>query len=224
MAKKESFKHPHLLICEGTDAKLFLIWLLKYLVDREEIRDDNFQADDFGGITELQVYLQALPRLPGFKDDTNTVRSITIIRDAETDANAASESVKTALRNCRFAVPNTPCEVASPSATDYRVNVAFALFPDFNKLTAGTLEDLCLGTLAGPNSGSVLGIADGAISSAVKKTVIFTREHKNRLHTYLSLTNEYVGLKIGESANAGAFDFSAENLKPLKDLLKNILL
>ncbi|MDR1070204.1 MAG: hypothetical protein LBL37_05430 [Gracilibacteraceae bacterium] len=47
----------------------------------------------------------------------------------------------------------------------------------------------------------------------------FSREHKNKLYTYLSLTDEYVGLKIGESARAEAFDFAANNLSPLKGLL-----
>ena len=47
----------------------------------------------------------------------------------------------------------------------------------------------------------------------------FKRLHKNRLHSYLSATNEYVGLKIGEATNAGAWDWNHEMMQNFKDLL-----
>jgi hypothetical protein len=96
------------------------------------------------------------------------------------------------------------------------------LFPAFDSSTNGTLEDLCLGALSSANKDTILNITDAAVSSASAQAGAFSREHKNKLHTYLSLTNEYVGLKIGESAKARAFDFSASNLKPLIALLEEI--
>jgi hypothetical protein len=216
-------EHPHLLLCEGADAKYFLIWLLQYLVDSEGEMPgyNNFQVDDYGGITELQNYLKLLPSRPGFADDTNTVKSITIIRDAETDASAAMQSVCNALRKCNFSVPPAPCKIAAPSDNHHNVNVAYALFPTFDSFTNGTLEDLCLDTLTSARKGTILNIANTAVSSAAQISAL-SREHKNQLHTYLSLTNEYVGLKIGESAKANAFDFSSGSFCPLKTLLKTI--
>jgi hypothetical protein len=183
-----------------------------------------FHVDDFGGINQLRGYLKLLPNRTGFADDSNTVKSITIIRDAEGSAAAAIQSVCGALGDSNFAVPASPCEIAIPSNGQHMVSVAYALFPAFNSASInGTLEDLCLSTLKHPSKDMILDIARNAVSSAVEQVCCeFSREHKNKLHTYLSLTNEYVGLKIGESAKANAFDFSTSSLEPLKDLLEKI--
>jgi hypothetical protein len=217
--------HPHLLLCEGVDAKYFLIWFLRHLIDLsgENSNYDDFQVDDYGGITELRSYLKLLPSRSGFADSTNTAKSITIIRDAENDASAASKSVSDALRDCNFAVPSEPCNISTPSNEQHKVNVAYTLFPAFNSVSiGGTLEDLCLNTLSHTNKDTLLKIADGAVSSVAVQVRAFSREHKNKLHMYLSLTDEYVGLKIGESAKAKAFDFSASNMAPLKELLDRV--
>jgi hypothetical protein len=220
-----TLKHPHLLLCEGLDAKYFLIWFLQHIMKDPVKRSiyNDFQVDEYGGIAQLRDYLKLLPQLPGFSDNTNTIKSITIIRDAETDARAASQSVRDALQHCKFAAPASPCEIAVPTNEAHKVNVAYALFPSFNCLHAdGTLEDLCLHMLLHTNKDAILEIADSAVSSTVAQVGVFSRKHKNRLYTYLSLTNAYVGLKIGESAKAQAFDFSAKNLEPLKKLLWEI--
>jgi hypothetical protein len=217
-------EYPHLLLCEGIDAQYFLIWLLQYLIDNsgENSRYNDFQVDDYGGIAELRSYLKLLPARSGFADSANTVKSITIIRDAETDVIATSQSVGDALRSCNFEVPAAPCTIAIPSDAHHNVSVAYALFPAFDSRANGTLEDLCLDTLSSTNKDTILNITVTAVSSASAQVSAFSREHKNKLHTYLSLTNEYVGLKIGESAKAKAFDFSASSLKPLITLFEEI--
>ncbi len=48
----------------------------------------------------------------------------------------------------------------------------------------------------------------------------FRTTHKNKLHTYFSSTDSFVGMKIGEAAKAQCFDFSHVNL----DFLKNAVI
>lgn len=48
----------------------------------------------------------------------------------------------------------------------------------------------------------------------------FTHRFKTRLHTCLAVSDKYVGMKIGEAAKAGAFDWSDERLTPLREFIQ----
>ena len=145
---------------------------------------------------------------------------LTLMRDAEADAASSEQSVRSLLRKHRFAVPESACCPCRPCGEERNVITGYALFPRFDKeAEEGTLEDLCLGTLAGEEAEIRLCIVDAAISQVRKKFGKLKWPHKSRLHTYLSLTDEFVTLKLGESAKAGAFDFQAPALEPLKTFL-----
>ena len=212
-------KCPHLIICEGFDACRYMIYFLQALI-KDDPRYEDFQVEDGKGINDLPTVIKMLPDLPRF----NTVKSITIIRDSENSPSGASQSIKSAFRNGDFAVPPAPCVVALPMENNHNVRTGYALFPALNSDKAtGTLEDLCLNTLADPNRDIKLSIVDDAVQASIEQIGALMRPHKNRLHTYLSLTNAFVGLKIGESAKANAFDFHCDEVKPLKMLLKAML-
>jgi hypothetical protein len=205
-----------LILCEGLDAKLFLIHYINYVFGEEQIA---FQVDDFGGITELKNYIKVLPNLSGFVK----TKSIVIIRDAESDAIGASQSICGALKRNGFAVPDEPCVITAPKNSQYKVKVAYALFPLFTSISKnGTLEDLCLEMLSHPKKDNILSISDYAVSSVTEQVGELRLKHKNRLHTYLSLTDVAVGLKIGESAKANMFDLEAKAMSPLRYLLESV--
>ena len=215
--KDNKIARPHLIICEGRDAQNYLIFFLKPLI-KDDKRYEDFQVLDAGGNDDLPQFIKTLSILSGF----SMVKSVTVVRDSERNSRGASESIQTLLKNNGFAAPSKPCEVVYPSGTKHDVKVGYALFPKFNSDNAnGTLEDLCLSTLnpTEDKEGKLLKAAD----NAVKQVGELQRPHKNRLHTYLSLTDKFVGLKIGESAKANAFDFSAAQVNPLKILLSQIL-
>lgn len=48
---------------------------------------------------------------------------------------------------------------------------------------------------------------------------ISTHEHKSRLHTYFSVNEKYISLKIGEAAKVGAFAWDHEKLDGLKNIM-----
>ena len=104
----------HLILCEGMDAYSFLINLLADIKLRE-LEFEEFHVYNFGGNSDLPVALKSLPLDANFKK----LKSVSIIRDAERDAQSAVQSVQGALRDTGFAVPKTPCCSAHDESAKY---------------------------------------------------------------------------------------------------------
>jgi hypothetical protein len=208
---------PHLILCEGADAYYFLIWFLDFFKQKDSTFN-LFRVYDYGGITELNQYLHTITKADGFK---NVVRSLCVIRDAETDADGACHSIKDSLKDCGFSVPDAPYSCTDDKGRVYpQISTGFILFPDCNeKPQNGTLEDLCLRILAKECSNNILADADGALEPYKK---YLPQLHKNRLHTYFSLTKEFVSLKIGEAARAKAFRWDRPEIESLKFFLRQM--
>jgi hypothetical protein len=201
---------PHLIICEGADAMHYLISILRHFIGEDD-RFENYQALDFGGISDLYSYLVNLQKLQGYEN----VKTITVIRDAEKDAQSALASIKGAFSNAGFVCADGVNKVSAEGTP----RTGYTLFPSCGEnLENGTLEDLCLRALSKDNSKDVLLKSDTAV-----KDFCFKRPHKNRLHAYFSLTDEYVGMKLGEAAGALAFDFNCPEIKSLRQFLSQML-
>ena len=217
--RDNSLTHPHLIVCEGLDAKLFLMYYLQSVIIHDN-RFEEFKIMEPGGNEDIKKFIKLLPKLPGFL----AVKSVTVIRDSERNSQGASQSIQTLFMNNRFAVPNRPCEVAYPKGSEHSVKVGYALFPEFNsESTDGTLEDLCMKTLNHPDKDSILCIVDHALETYEEQIGILRRLHKNRLHTFLSLTDRFVGKRIGESAQANAFDYTSGDFELLTIMLAQML-
>lgn len=207
----------HLIICEGADEKNFLIpYLNSEALSDVPAFSNDFQVMDFGGNSDLSAHLQLLQNADNFE----TVDSLLIIRDAEQDARKAVSEVQSALRKTGFPIPQSPClwEGESPK-------VGFLLFPAFTcDPKDGTLEDMCLSILAEPQSSEILKEIDGFMARLSKNCQRnFNRPFKTRLHTYFSVHNNYVSLKVGEAAKAGAFDWNSAALEPLRNFLLEVV-
>ena len=98
------------LLVEGNDQRNFFEAFIEHLAL------DNIQIQNFGGVNELRGFLLALVNAPGFR---GTVQSVGIVRDAETSAQAALQSVQASLETAGLSVPNQPEEraVSSPAVT-----------------------------------------------------------------------------------------------------------
>ena len=109
MPKPERPTMPIQLLVEGKDPCNFFRKLVGYL----EI--ENLQIQDFGGVSELKSFLGVLVKQSGF----DTVRMIGIVRDAETAAEGAFQSVQSSLRKAGLPVPDRPGETteAAPAVT-----------------------------------------------------------------------------------------------------------
>ena len=207
----------HLILCEGRDEQEFLIaWLNSAALHSVPAFSEEIQVIDFGGNQDLPAYLRLLQNAENF----DKVRSILVIRDAEKDAKRAVCEIQESFHKNDLPVPETPqvWENGVPKT-------GFLLFPKFDREPeCGTLEDLCLSLLSDPNASCLTKEIDAFMSALEERCrLVFRRPFKTRLHTYFSIHNKYVSLKIGEAANAGAFDLDNKSLEPLKNFLLEVL-
>ena len=77
--------------------------------------------------------------------------------------------------------------------------------------TDGALEDLCIRIIKNDyKPEAVIGKIDTAIEELEQENLReFRHRFKSRLHGFFSLTDEFVGDKIGEASDRGAFDWGS---------------
>ena len=212
----ETIVKPHIILCEGLDAQNFLISYQEHLEAKSKIFAE-FQVFRFDGNENLKSLLDTIRSISGY--DT-IARTVIIVRDSEKDFTAAINSIKSSLKSVFLECPNNPCELLVQKDK----NVAFSLFPTLSTaLRNGTLEDLCLELLAESNVEIVTNSIDEFLDTQQNKcNRAFPRIHKTKLHTYFSITDKFVSMKIGEAARAKAFNFDSDKLSEFKSLLESI--
>lgn len=211
--------HKHFLIlCEGIDAFNFLCNYLNSSALEDDPRYSNdIQIFDFGGITELSLYLSNLQKMDHYIE----VNRILIFRDAETDVQAAIQSIKQSLANNSLPVPET-CNQWCVS-DDESIKVAYTLLPSCsNHPIPGALEDLCWDIINNNNADNMKNDVHNFLADIIQKyNSIGSHEHKSQIHTYLSINKNYISMKIGEAAKAGAFNWNHDKLNDLRKLLSD---
>lgn len=214
--ENERIRTKYLILCEGKDAQNFMIQYLNSDVLSVDNRfSDDVQVMDFGGIKMLSSYIATLKNMDGYQDVTR----IMVLRDAETNAEGAVDSVTNSFLKNGLVVPER-CNQWNFSDTP---GTAFSLFPACCvDLTNGTLEDLCWDILADERAEECRKDVQAFIGEMKNKysDSILTFEHKCRLHTYFSVKDDFVSLKIGEAAKAKAFNWNHERLLPLRKLIE----
>ena len=197
-------KQPKVIVAEGLDAKLFILWAYQWY----GIQD--VQGLDYGGITELRKYLGVLQRASGFSD----VQTLLIARDAELDSAAAFQSARHSLSSIGLPTPDSPF-----SFTSGNPRTAVVIFPgleDGELVASGSLEDLCLKS-----------VGDDPLMECVEEYIVCARgkseplrsTSKSRLHTFLSAKAGFAGLKIGEATKAGAWQLDHPTMQPFKEMI-----
>ena len=109
MSKPEPITAKKLLLAEGRDAELFLVWAVRHFYSE---KDSQTQVMDFGGINELTNFLKLLANDESYDD----IETIVIVRDAETDAKAATESIQRSMAQANMPVPQKPFEYTQNSS------------------------------------------------------------------------------------------------------------
>ena len=208
-----------LIFCEGIDEYFFLIyWLNSKALANEEGFSRDIQVVNFGGNSDLSDTLQSYRLVENF----SSVTHLMIIRDAEQDSHAATQSIQSALHSAGLTAPDSPAKWCFDSANE--IHIGFLLFPQLTaQPVSGTLEDLCVQILAGNDAHDYLAEITPFLQNISACHGSFTHPHKTKLHTYFSVSDKFTGLKIGESAKAGAFDWDNPKLDPLKDFVRCML-
>ena len=188
------------LLVEGKDESNFFDALVKHL------KLPCVQIRDFGGVDKLHGYLAGIVNMAHF----STVRQLGIIRDAETSAASAFQSVQSALRNARLPVPDRPAKVALG-----KPNVNVLIVPD--NADSGMLETLLCETFA-----------DTPVDRCIDKLFACVRPllpsepkrpEKARCHAWLA-TKPDPHLSVGFAAKRGYWDLDHSALGGVRAFLK----
>lgn len=210
----KQIKMSKLLLVEGQDAYWFSIWAVQ-AYGRHDI-----QVMDFGGVSDLKAFLALISRQERYE----SVDAIVIARDAEADAEGAQRSISDRLREIGLPVPSRAFEFAYAGQ---KPKIAFMLFPAYVlqedssvELLPGALEHLCLYTVQDdpliPCIEAYVRCAEQVQGTPVK------RIHKAKLHAFLACKGEFAGMKLGEAANARAWNWDHTAFEPYKKIIQSM--
>lgn len=193
-----------LLLVEGiSDARFFRAFL------RDGLSKTDVQIAQVGGNRGFRIFLaQTLKNANSFQN----LRRLGIVRDADTDALAAFRSVHDALGDAGFPEPQAPWQTAQTDA----LRVSIAILPDGN--APGDSETLCLHSIADKPASVCV---EQYITCMVSAGFPDSQSNKARLHAYLAIGRE-PGLRLGEAADAGVWDWTAPAFAEVTDFLRNL--
>ena len=196
------------LIVEGEDSLYFWARACKIFTQ------NPIQVFFFQGNGNLRRFLKTFAARAEF----GIVESLAIIRDAETDPQAAIDSIKSSLQNANLPVPDSPFTFAEGTPrTAFLLQPGFATDAAGNRVyLTGTLEDLCLMTVEGD---PCLNCVAQYIECIEGLNEPMRWRHKMRLHAFLAGKDSYVGAKIGEAAHQGAWEWNHVALESYRSLL-----
>ena len=184
------------LLVEGEEEVRVLGALLRYL------QIDDLQVWEYGGKDSLGNRLRALIATPAF----DQIVSIGIVRDADSSAGSALQSVQSSLRNAGLPVP-----VASSEPAGDWPRVSIFIMPDNSN--DGALEDLCLTALtedpAMPCVEHFLTCVNGQVAAPPRD------QQKARIHAFLA-SRQDPELRLGEAAQTRLHSLEPLCLRRLK--------
>lgn len=199
MPEYEEITKAKQLLVEGNDQVYFFGTLL------ENLGTQDIQIQNFGGITELQGFLKALRRARTFE----RVTSLGIIRDAETDAASAFQSVSSSLRGADLPVP---AQVIQSFGNDPMVSVF--ILPDTE--SPGMLETICLRSV---EEDPVMDCIEQYFSCLEEQSVSLPNNmDKARVLAFLASRRKTVGL-LGLAAKKGYWPFDSAVFEDIKQFL-----
>ena len=161
----------------------------------------------------MTMFMRTLMNMEGF----DKVDRLLVIRDAETNVEQAEIMVRNSFSECGLSVPDSCCSWNKTS----NLHTAYLLLPSCdNKPVPGALEDLCWDIISDKDAERIKNDIE-KFTDKIKSEYgrIVSHEHKSKLHTYFSVNDDLVSLKVGEAARSGAFDWNSARLELLKQLI-----
>ena len=203
MPRPAEIKSAVQLLVEGNDQRNFFEAFTSHL----EIA--NVQIQNFGGVSELRDFLEGFVGATGFRE---TVQSLGIVRDAETSAGGAFQSVQSALRNAELPVPDSPAE-----RTDTSPAVTVLILPGDNR--QGMLETLLCESFADNPVEECIDDFFKCVESL--PDVSIERSDKARAHAYLT-TKPNPHFSVGVGAKNDYWNLDHSVFSTVRDFLQTI--
>lgn len=213
-ATPQQIETQKLILAEGMDVHGFLFHAASTF-DRDDIQVFNFKGKD-----ELRLFLENLANMENF----TKVNTIIIARDADTNVQSTVQSIRSALKNAEsvdLPIPTKPFQFSSANG----IKTAFILFPGLDKngkCRAGTIEDLCLETLA---DDPLLNCVDTFLECAKQNqenNEELKHAWKSKLHAYLAGKDDHVGKKLGVAARNGVWKWDHPAMAPFKKIIQEM--
>ncbi|MDE0683429.1 MAG: hypothetical protein OXI63_10980 [Candidatus Poribacteria bacterium] len=199
----EEIKSEIQLLVEGNDQRNFF----EAFIDHLSL--ENIQIQNFGGVNELRNFLPAFVNMPNFQ----SVQSLGIVRDAETSAGSALQSIQSSLRNAELPVPDSPAKRTGISPA-----VTVLILPGDNR--TGMLETLlCESFMDTPVNHC---IDDFFVCVENLPDVSIKNPHKARAHAYLT-TKPDPHFSVGVAAKNDYWDLDHDVFGNVRDFLQRIL-
>ena len=203
MAQARQIESKIQLLVEGKDQLNFFEKLI------EQLLFENIQIQDFGGVNELRGFLLGFVNMPNFHE---FVRSIGIVRDAETSAEGAFQSVQSSLKLAKLSVPHNPQE-----STATRPRVTVLILPGDNR--QGMLETLLCESFV--NTPENCCIDDFFKCIEALRDISIKRPEKARAHAYLTTKSE-PHVSVGVAAKKNYWDLNHNVFNNIHDFLNLI--
>jgi hypothetical protein len=198
----EEISLPCLLAVEGIDPFGFFLSLLKSMG-----LSGTIEVRNFGGNGDLAARLKALASMSSFQ----RVRSLGIVRDAETNAAGAFAAVQGALRRAQLPVPRSQAAVAEGPP-----RVTVFILPD--RETPGMIETLCLRAVAGD---PVMRCVDEFLTCSRQAGAPLGNETKARFHAFLA-SRDKPGQPLRHAVAKSYFPLEDAAFQPLREFLQSL--
>ena len=205
-----------LLLVEGNDDLRFFNAMCRYF------GINGIAISSYNGKSNLLTDLPERAVNPNFQ----LLSGVGIVRDADNNSGSAFASVVSTLRKAELPIPAAP--LAPAERDGLRVSVLI-LPPDGGR---GELEDVCLSSIAGSPD---MQCVDRYFDCLGNTTPLIApnRVAKARLHAYLAAgparaagvaanARRRPGLRLGEAADAGVWDWDSPAFRPIRDFLFNL--
>ena len=203
MPQQAAIKSAIQLLVEGNDQRNFFEAFTSHL------SISNVQIQNFGGVNELRDFLEGLVSATGFRE---TVQSLGIVRDEETSAGGAFQSVQSALSKAALPVPNRPAE-----RTDTSPAVTVLILPGDDR--QGMLETLLCESFADTSVDHCIDDFFKCVESLPDMSI--DRPDKARAHAYLT-TKPNPHFSVGVAAKSDYWDLDHSVFSTVRDFLQMI--
>ncbi len=193
---------PTVLIVEGKDEEQFFDALINYIGLK------GIQILPIGGKTRLKYNLKALVSTTRFSE----IKSLGIIRDANTNPDSAFQSVQKALQDSGLPVPSKALKPVG-----FKPRITVMILPD--EKTPGMLEDVCINAVSNDPS---FFCVEGYFKCLQQENFTLPRNlSKAKVQVFLASRPE-AGKRLGEAAQEGYWPWDNNAFSKLKEFLLQI--
>ena len=197
-----------LLLVEGIEDARF------FTAIAHQLNRTDLQIVTVGGKDNFRSFLASTLSK---SDNFSQLRRLGIVRDADNSAQSTLQSLQNALVHAQLPAPS---RVWVPEQAGH-LTVSLAILPDGS--SQGNLEDLCIRSIeSSPDSTCVDQYVQCRVNAGAQ--IANNRLAKSKAYAYLAVGRDSAepGLRLGEAAEAGVWDWNSSAFQRIRDFLQNL--